>query len=183
MKEDFQEWLSENWLGIVIGGVSTVVLATQFSSIQEGIQRNQSVAQANKAKLIENQMLEAQKLTLEQSENIANARYDKGCEVIATLENPDKATTITEDQPIFSGAYSSRYKGKPIDFAKVPVEHFIGRNIVVCDLYGTTAVMQFDPTKKYAVAKSIAVTSDRDRMKKAQDREKGLIRPGFRTSK
>lgn len=180
MKEDIQEWLSEHWLGIAISGIAAVTLATQIPSIQENLQRNQSVAQANKARLEENQKLEAQKLTLQASEEIANDRYDKGCEVIATLENAKVATTIQEGQPILSGAYAPLYQKNP----KRPLNprHFIGRNIVVCDLYGTTAIMQFDSSKNYAVAGSIAVTSDRARMDKAQSRMKGMSRPSFKSN-
>ncbi|BAS57211.1 hypothetical protein NIES2135_34350 [Leptolyngbya boryana NIES-2135] len=178
-QDDIQEWLGENWLGIAIGGISTIVLATQIPSIQDTIQRNQSVAQANKARLEENQKLEAQKLTLQASEDIANERYDKGCEVIVTLQNQRIATTIQEGQPIVSGAYSHLYQNsnRPLN----PL-HFVGRDVTVCDLYGTTAVMQLDPSKKYAVAGAIAVTRDRTRMNKAQQRMKGLERPNFKTS-
>ena len=173
---DVQEWMSENWLGVAIGSIAAITLATQLPSIQNGIERNQSVALANKSRLEENQKLEAQKLTLQASEDIANARYDKGCEVITTLKNATVATTIQEGQPILSGAYSHLYRNsnRPIN----PL-HFIGRDISVCDLYGTTAIMQFDPAKRYAVAGSIAVTSDRGRMQKAQKSRPGLIRPAF----
>ncbi|MBN8563556.1 MAG: hypothetical protein J0L70_23740 [Leptolyngbya sp. UWPOB_LEPTO1] len=178
MKEDFQEWLGEHWLGILIGGIATVTLVTQIPSIQENLQRNQNVAQANKARLEENQKLEAQKLTLQASEGIANERYDKGCEVIVTLANPNLATTIQEGVPILSGAYAPLYQKNPN--RPINPKHFIGRDITVCDLYGTTAVMQLDPSRGYAVARSIAVTSDRTRMKKAQEREKGLSRPSLK---
>jgi hypothetical protein len=179
MKDDIQEWVIQNWFGVVIGGISMIALATQIPSIQETIQRNQSVAQANKARLEENQKLEAQKLTLQASEDIANERYDKGCEVIVTLQNQRIATTIQEGQPIISGAYAHLYQNsnRPLN----PL-HFIGRDITVCDLYGTTAITQFDPTKRYSVAGSIAVTRDRARMDKAQQRMKGLERPNFKTS-
>jgi hypothetical protein len=93
---DIQEWLSEHGMGLVIGGVALIVLATQFSSIQESLGRNQAVAQLNKARLQQNQELEAQKLVLSQSEAIANDRYDKGCEVIEALQYRGTATTIQE---------------------------------------------------------------------------------------
>lgn len=178
MKEDIQEWISEHWLGVAIASVAAVTLVTQIPSIQENLQRNQNVAQANRARLEENQKLEAQKLTLQASQDIANSRYDAGCEVISTLENAKVATTIQEGQPILSGAYAPLYVRNP----RRPLNprHFIGRNITVCDLYGTTAIMQFDPSKGYAVAGSIAVTSDRARMDKAQQQMKGMNRPSFK---
>lgn len=173
---DIQDWLEEHWLGVAIGGIAIVTLATQLPSIQDGIQRNQSVALANKSRLQENQKLEAQKLTLQAAEDIANARYDKGCEVITTLKNATVATTIQEGQPILSGAYSYLYRNsnRPLN-----PSHFIGRDITVCDLYGTTAIMQIDTTKGYAVASSVAVTSDRSRMQKAQKTRPGLTRPSL----
>ena len=180
MKDDIQEWLLEHWLGIAIAGIAAVTLVTQIPSIQENLQRNQNVAQANKARLEENQKLEAQKLTLQASEDIANSRYDKGCEVIATLENAKVATTIQEGQPILSGAYAPLYLKNPQ--RPLNPRHLIGRNIIACDLYGTTAIMQFDPSKGYAVAASISVTSDRTRMDKAQQRMKGMNRPSFKVN-
>lgn len=173
---DIQDWLEEHYVGLVIGGIAVVTLATQMPSIQDGIQRNQSVALANKSRLEENQKLEAQKLTLQASEDIANARYDKGCEVITTLKNETVATTIQEGQPILSGAYSYLYRtsNRPLN----PL-HFIGRDITVCDLYGTTAIMQIDAAKRYAVASSVAVTSDRTRMQKVQKSRPGLTRPSL----
>ncbi|MBW4441880.1 MAG: hypothetical protein KME10_11715 [Plectolyngbya sp. WJT66-NPBG17] len=180
MKDDIVEWFGEHWVGIAIAGIAAATLVTQIPSIQENLQRNQNVAQANRGRLEENQKLEAQKLTLQASEEIANERYDKGLEVIATLENAKIATTIQEGQPILSGAYAPLYVKNP----KRPVnpKHFIGRDIVVGDLYGTTAIMQFDPSRGYAVAGSIAVTSDRARMDKAQQRMKGMNRPSFKVN-
>ena len=180
MNEDFQEWLSEHWLGIAIAGIAAVTFVTQIPSIQENLQRNQNVAEANKQRLEENQKLEAQKLTLQASQEIANERYDKGCEVIATLKNAKVATTIKEGQPIVDGAFAPLYVKNPN--RPLNPRHFIGRDITVCDLYGTTAITQFDPSKGYAVAGSIAVTSDRARMDKAQQRMKGMNRPSFKVN-
>lgn len=178
MSEDFQEWISEHWVGIAIASIAAATLVTQLPSIQANVQRNQNVAEANKARLEENQKLEAQKLTLQASQEIANSRYDAGCEVISTLKDPRMATTIQEGRPILSGAFAPLYAKNP----NRPVNpvHFIGRDITVCDLYGTTAIMQFDPSKGYAVAGSIAVTSDRARMNKAQQQIKGINRPSFK---
>jgi hypothetical protein len=51
--------------------------------------------------------------------------------------------------------------------------------VQVCDLYGTTAITRFDESLGYAVARSIAVTNDRDRMAKAKARRPGLQRPNL----
>jgi hypothetical protein len=177
---DIQEWLSEHGTGLAIGLISLGVLATQLPSIQESLSRNQAVAQLNKARLQQGRELEAQKLVLSQSEAIANGRYDKGCEVIEALQNQGTATTIQEGKPIVSGAFSHLYRKTT---RTINPDHFIGRDITVCDLYGTTAIMQFDPQKGYAVAGAVAVTSDRQRMQKAQSSRPGLKRPGLNIPK
>jgi hypothetical protein len=167
---DFQEWLSENGIGLAIAALALGAFATQLPSIQEGFAQNQAVARQNRAQLQANQQNEAQKLALQAAVEIANDRFDKGCAVVEALAFQGVATSIIENGPIIEGAYASIYRKNPK--LKVNPAHYIGRDITVCDLRGTTAVMKFDPEKGYATAQSIAVTNDLDRAKRAIDKKR-----------
>jgi hypothetical protein len=169
--------LSENKGLLITVALSAAVLATQWGSIKSHIDQNSAIAESLKISQSQNQKMEAEKIVLEGSSEIANARYDKGCEVISTLLNAKNATTMQENQPIINGAFAGIYQKNP----KLAVDsrHYIGRGVTVCDLYGSTAVMATDPKRGYAVATSLAVTSDRTRMDKAQSRSQ-LSRPTFK---
>ncbi|MBW4444965.1 MAG: hypothetical protein KME10_28010 [Plectolyngbya sp. WJT66-NPBG17] len=172
------DWVERNTGMIAVTCMSGIVLVTQFGTIQTKIAENSRMSEMFRSKQIENQRLETEKIAMEQSKEIANDRYNSGCEVIATVKNADVATTIQEGKPIFSGAYAPLYVKNPNRV--INPNHFIGRDITVCDVYGTTAIMQFNPSKGYAVAGSIAVTSDRAQMSKALERMKGLKRPSLK---
>lgn len=164
----------EHATGWAIGIIAAIALMTQIPNIQATISRQQSTAQANKARLDENQKLSAEQLAMQTGRNTANTRYDEGCEVITTLKSPNVAAAIQEGRPIVAGAYAAQFNP-----AKPNPELYLGRDVQVCDLYGTTAITRFDESLGYAVARSIAVTNDRDRMAKAKARRPGLTRPNL----
>jgi hypothetical protein len=168
------DFLEENGIGILIGVLAIGALITQLPSIKEGIARQQSTAQVNKARLDSNQKLSAEKLSMQSSRDTANSRYDEGCEVVTTLRNTATAAPIQEGQPIVAGAYAAQF-----DARRPNPAYYIGRDVTVCDLYGTTAIMRFDPTLTYAVASSVAVTNDRGRMAQAQVKRPGMQRPNL----
>lgn len=168
------EFLEDHGFGVLIGVVAIGVLATQIPNIQGNIARTQATAEANKARLDANSKLNAEKLAMQSSIQRANDRYDSGCEVISTLKSFAVAAPIQEGKPIVAGAYVKQFNPK-----KPNPEYYIGRDVVVCDLYGTTAIMRFDPNLGYAVADSIAVTNDRGRMAKAKERRPGMQRPNL----
>jgi hypothetical protein len=169
-----EDFLEEHGMGLLIGAVALIALATQIPTIQESIARNQATAQANKARVADNQTMNAEKLAMEQSKALANSRYDSGCEVISTLRSFGTAAAIQEGKPIVAGAYAKQFNP-----AHPNPDYYIGRDIVVCDLYGSTAITRWDTSLGYAVAQSLATTNDRDRMAKAQKRRPGMKRPGM----
>ena len=171
-------WIDENKGMMTVSAIAALVLLTQFSSIKAKFAQNDRIAKSQSTALEMNQKLEAQKIVLENSRQIANDRYDTGCEVISTLAYKNVATVIAENQPIISGAFAEIYRKNPN--LKFNPAHFIGRDITVCDLYGTTAITQFDAVKGFSTAQSIAVTNDRDRMKKAIAHNQNLLRPSFK---
>jgi hypothetical protein len=165
--------IEEHGGGLLIG-IIAAALMTQIPNIQATIARQQSTGQANKARLDENQKLSAEQLAMQTGRNTANTRYDEGCEVITTLRSPTIAAPIQEGRPIVAGAYAAQFNPQ-----RPNPEAYLGRDVQVCDLYGTTAITRFDESLGYAVARSIAVTNDRDRMAAAKARRPGLQRPNL----
>lgn len=169
-----QDFLEEHGMGVLIGILAFGGLLTQLPTIGASIHRQQITAEANKARLDANSKLNAEKLSMQTGRDIANDRYDSGCEVITTLKDPKIAAPIQEGKPIVAGAYAHLFNPQ-----KPNADHYLGRDVVVCDLYGTTAITRWDESLGYAVARSIAVTNDRGRMAKAKERRPGMQRPNL----
>lgn len=169
-----QDFFEEHATGWAIGIIAVIGLATQIPTITQAIQRTQATAATQQNRVAENQKLQAEKLALTQGRDIANSRYDSGCEVITTLQSPTVAAAIQEGRPIVAGAYANKFNPQ-----RPNPELYLGRDVTVCDLYGTTAITRFDQSLGYAVANSIAVTNDRDRMAAAKNRRPGLHRPNL----
>jgi hypothetical protein len=169
-----QDFFEEHGFGLLLGVVAVGVLATQMPNIQANIARQQATTQANQSRLDANSKLNAEKLAMQTGIQRANDRYDSGCELISTLKSPTVAAPIQEGKPIVAGAYAAKFNPRNPN-----PDHYIGRDVVVCDLYGTTAVMKFEPKLGYAVADSIAVTNDRQRMAQAKSRRPGMQRPSL----
>jgi hypothetical protein len=169
--EDFFE---EYGMTLAVIAIAGVVITTQWPAIQEQIATKQSIANANKARVAENLNLSTEKAALDQSRSVANQRYDSGCELISTLRNFGTAAAIQEGKPIVAGAYAKQFNP-----AHPNPDYYIGRDVVVCDLYGSTAITRWDNSLGYAVAQSLATTNDRARMAAAQKRKPGLQRPNL----
>jgi hypothetical protein len=168
------DFLEEHFGGVLIAIVALLALLSQTSNIQGSIARSQATAAATKNRQAENEKLGAETLSMKRSRDIANGRYDSGCEVLSTLKSFGVAAPIQEGKPIVAGAYAAQF-----DRRNPNPDHYIGRDLIVCDLYGTTAITAFNPTLGYAVAESLATTNDRDRMARAQARRPGLTRPNL----
>jgi hypothetical protein len=166
--------LKENGLLIGITALCLLGIATQIPAMQTHQARNAAIAQTQSASVLQGDLLSAEQAASVVQSEVANERYDTGCEVISTLRNAGVASVIQEGQPIVAGAYADRF-----DSARPNAGYYLGRDVRVCDLYGTTAVMRFDPKLNYAVAGSIAVTADRQRMAKAKDSRPGIARPNL----
>ena len=166
------DYLEEHGATLLIGIIAVAALATQIPQIEQTINRNKTTAQFTQNRIQQNQTLEAENLAMQSSRKLANSRYDSGCEVVTVLKSQTVAAPIQEGQPIVAGAYAKQF-----DPAKPNPSHYLGRDMVVCDLYGTTAILRMDERLGYAVARSVAVTNDRDRMAKAQQSRPGLTRP------
>ena len=165
---------------VIVGAMAVAVLIWQWPNIQEK-QASQaaSVAEA-KVQMAAQDRITASKLVLDDSAKCAEERYQKGVEIVSDL-GMIQAVPIQEGRPVVAGAYAKRYKAALADpkFNRSGISVFyLGRNVTVADAYGTTAIMQFNAEKGYAVAEDLCVTPNRALMASAVKQRPGLQRPG-----
>jgi hypothetical protein len=168
------DFIQENKLVIGVTALCLVIGATQIPAMQAHQNRNAAIAQSQADKLQQSDLIAAEQAASVGNIEIANDRYDTGCELISTLSSPGVATVIQENRPIVSGAYAAKFNPQ-----RPNPEYYLGRDVTVCDGYGTTAKTKFDPKLGYAVAANIAVTNDRARMAKAIASRPGMQRPNL----
>lgn len=164
------DWIEENWGLLLVGGIVVFAVSTQMPQIKYKIANQQVATDLNRLQDTQNQIAAQKTIVMEEGKKIANGRYDAGCEVIVDLDKYmakkpiAEAWVIKQGQGIVSAAHAKQFRIKPAP------SYYIGRDITVCDLYGTTAITEFDPKLGYAVAGSVAVTNDRNRMQAARNR-------------
>jgi hypothetical protein len=168
------DFIQENKLLIGVSALCLVIGATQIPAMQAHQTRNAVIAQSQADKLQQSDLIAAEQAASVGQIDIANERYDSGCELVATLRNASVASVIQEGRPIVAGAYAAKF-----DPLRPNPELYLGRDVTVCDGYGTTAKTKFDQRLGYAVATNIAVTNDRARMGKAIASRPGMIRPNL----
>lgn len=159
---------------LFVSVICLMVGATQTPTIMQHQQRNAAIAMSQAEKMNQSDLMTAEQAASVVQTEIANDRYDTGCELIATLSRSDVAAPIQEGQPIVAGAYRKQFNPD-----RPNPNFYLGRDVTVCDGYGTTAKTKFDPKLRYAVAANIAVTNDRTRMAKAIASRPGMQRPNL----
>lgn len=161
---------------ILVGLLGVGLIATQTPRVLSQLEMDR-VATASAAQTKQQALtMQARKEIESDLQAAANQRYDGGCEVVSTLRSPTVAATIQEGKPVVAGAYADKFDPK-----SPSPEFYIGRDLTLCDCYGTTAITRFDESLGYAVAKEIATTPDRQRMANACKSRPGMKRPGLRT--
>lgn len=157
---------------LIVGALALGVLVWQLPNIQEKqAEQSASVASAKAGMLAQDKMT-ADQMVLDASAQCAEVRYKKGVEVVSDI-TMKTAVPIQEGQPVIAGAYAKKYNP-----AKPNPDFYVGRDVVVGDGYGMTAILRFDPQKGYAVARDICVTPSREQMQLAMKQRPGLQRPG-----
>jgi hypothetical protein len=168
------DFIEENKILLGVTALCLMGFATQIPTIQAKSAHDSAIAASQSAKVQQSDLMAAEQAASVAQIEIANERYDTGCELIATLRSATVATVIQEGRPIVAGAYAAKF-----DPSRPNPEFYLGRDVTVCDGYGTTAKTKFDPKLGYAVAANIAVTNDRNRMAKAIASRPGMTRPNL----
>jgi hypothetical protein len=161
---------------VLVGLLAVGAIATQVPKIQSQLQMDQVATTASRQSQQEALTMKVKQEAESGLRTTANLRYDQGCEIVSTLKSPTVAAAIQEDKPIVAGAYADKFS-----LAAPNPDYYVGRDLTMCDCYGTTAITRFDKSLGYAVAKEIATTSDRKRMASACASRPGMKRPGLQT--
>ncbi len=170
MIDELKESLLENPTGFAIAAISVGAVAIGlFIGISKGGLKA-SPAQQQLEEQAVSQMLNTKSI------EIANARFDAGCEGVFYLA-PGTSTyqPLTEGVGVLSGAYWQRWakaKVKP----SPAVTDYLPAKTTVCDAYGNVGILAKQPNGP-AVISDLLNTPDVSRIKKMMSRYLSAVRP------
>ena len=170
MIEELKDSITDNPIGFAIAAVSLGACAIGlFIGISKGGLKA-SPAQQQLEEQAVSQMLNTKSI------EIANARFDAGCEGVFYLA-PGTSTyqPLTEGVGVLSGAYWSRWskaKVKP----RPAVTDYLPAKTTVCDAYGNVGILAKQPNGP-AVISELLNTPDINRINKMMRRYPNSIRP------
>ena len=170
MIEDLKDSITDNPIGFAIAAVSVGAVAIGlFIGISKGGLKA-SPAQQQLEEQAVSQMLNTKSI------EIANARFDAGCEGVFYLA-PETSTyqPLTEGVGVLSGAYWSKWskaKVKPLP----AMTDFLPAKTMVCDAYGNVGILAKQPNGP-AVISELLNTPDINRINKMMKRYPNSTRP------
>lgn len=174
------KFIQRNPTESVLFAIAAGFLFINFGSLQSAMQRNAVMRQA----VLENQeqvqsiQIDAQKRT--ELAEIANQRYDAGCEVILSLDRPGHYKALFEGTPVLDGVHAEKYRKNPL---KAPPGAYLPAGMTVCDAHGNTAILVAEPNSDgvvYPVTRQMATTTDVDRIRQAMERVRARWSPGVK---
>jgi len=173
--KDFQQFFDEHKAECVCGVIAVVVLLTNLGSIKQFIGENNQLRESMKSEQADNQRLQVEQLVSEQRKEVADDRYRNNCTIIFSLNQKGYYTAITEGEPVIKGELASKYRGKNLNYLKMPRDAFLPAGMTICDPLGNTAKLVKDPKLNgIAVARDLANTGDQALIKSAMERARGI---------
>lgn len=170
MIDELKDSLTENPTGFAIAAVSVGAVAIGlFLGISKGGFKT-SLAQQQLEDQAVSQMINSKSI------EIANARFDAGCEGVFYLA-PGTSTyqPLTEGVGVLSGVYWNKWskaKIKPLPAAT----DYLPAKTTVCDAYGNVGILAKQPNGP-AVISDLLNTPDINRIKKMMNRYPSAVRP------
>ena len=170
MIDELKESLIDNPTGFAIGLLSVGAIAIGiFMAISKGGLKPNAAQQQLEEQAV-SQMLNSKSI------EIANARFDAGCEGVFYL-SPGTNTyqPLTEGVGVLSGAYWQRWakaKVKPLP----GLTDYLPAKTMVCDAYGNIGILAKYPNSP-AVVSELLNTPDVTRIKKMMSRYPSAVRP------
>lgn len=165
-------YLKRNPVETALFGGAALLALLNIGGIKEMLDRQQLTRQLVTTN---NQMIQQLETNAERQRalaEIANQRYDAGCEVILSLEEPGKYRALALGVPIFDGVVADKYRNDP---KSAPPTAFLPAGKTVCDSFGNTAVLE--DSGGLPVTTQMATTEDRERIRKAMARVKAQWNP------
>ncbi|GAQ00184.1 hypothetical protein [Leptolyngbya sp. NIES-2104] len=175
MKSNFQHFFEEHRAECICGAIAVVALLTNLGSIKQFMGENNQLRESMKVEQADNQRLQVEQLVSEQRKEVADERYRSNCVMIFSLNREGFYTAITEGEPTLKGELASKYRGKKLNYLKMPRDAFLPAGMTICDPLGNTAKLIKDPSLNgIAVARDLANTGDQALIKSAMERARGI---------
>lgn len=170
MIDELKDSLTENPAGFAIAAVSVGAVALGlFMGFSKGGLKASPAQQQLEDQAV-SQMLNTKSI------EIANARFDAGCEGVFYLQTgSDTYQPLTEGVGVLSGAYWQKWskaKAKP----SPSLTDYLPAKTTVCDAYGNVGILAKSPNGP-AVISDLVNTPDLTRIKKMMSRYPKSIRP------
>ena len=159
-----QKYIQRNPIQSALAGAAIVVCLLNSGTIGKALEQNsrqrEALGAANQA-ITQLQLSEQNRLKLAE---IANQRYDQGCELVINGNDRSKYTNLVPGVGVLNGNYQPA--------PGLPPTAYLPAGVVVCDAFGNTAVLKNEPIQEagnqvYPVARDFASTQDRERIRKA----------------
>lgn len=162
--ESIRDWIEKNRVEAVLGLAAGAVLLANGGNIREYMARSAATGDLIEAQQAEISRLWAtEELRKEQAE-IANSRYDSGCEPVFDLKTDGTFTAMVPGQAVILGQYSDYYATHDVPLREINRSHLLAAGVTVCDAYGNTGVTVIDAETGQPVVGEFASTSDRARI-------------------
>jgi hypothetical protein len=170
MLEDIKDSILENPTGAIIAALSFGAVVVGLGM---GMQRGNFTPDAAQQRI--ESLTISQKLQ-EQTINIANQRFDAGCEGVFYLKpGSDTYQPLAEGSGVLSGTYWKRWR-KAGGKAKPELSDHLPAGTPVCDAYGNVGILKAVPNS-FAVVSELVNTPDRTRIQKMMNRYPNATRP------
>jgi hypothetical protein len=158
-------WIKRNPTEAAIAAGAVGLLLANLGGIRQTLNQMESqraIATANTLQIQQMQLTEQKK---EELQEIANARYDSGCEMVVSSADRRNYKALVENGPVRDGGVAHLYKR----VKNPPVGAYLPAGMTVCDAYGNTAIIA-NNMDGWPVATEFATTTDKQRIAAAMDR-------------
>lgn len=169
---NLQKWIKRNPTESALFGGAALLLLLNVGGIKNSLESQEISRQSVTANNRQIQQLELDRDKQRELATIANDRFDSGCELLVALDRPNHYKALVDGAPVLDGAYLDKYKDVPQN--AIPKTAFLPAGKTVCDAYGSTGVLVDEAiadrgNETIAVIRQIAVTEDRERIRKAME--------------
>ena len=165
---DFIDNLKDNPTQALVGLVSLTAIA---AGLVMAVNRGAFNPDPAQAKIEQSQQAEALR---KQSIDIANKRFDEGCEgIFYSRPGSGDFAPLNEGSAVLTSAYWKEYAATKRDPGP---GDYLPAGTPVCDVYGNAAILETQPGKPNPVISNIVNTPDRERIQKMIARYPGAIR-------
>lgn len=175
---DFYKIIQDHKSEAITGAIAAVVLLFNAPNLAGFVASSNQLREQLKGEQSTQQRMQAEQMVFDGRREIAEARYRNGCEMIFSLNQAGHYTALTEGEPVLKGELARQFRGKKIDFDRLPPSNFLPAGMTVCDALGNTAILKQDPTRNnLPTIRDLASTGNQELIAAAKKKA-----PGIRTN-